>query len=117
MHQPLTLSQRCALHADKMQDEGWYTTANVLAQASQTLASAPRAYAACLTPIERLSAPMPSPCPYVGERNPWGSKEQRYMTWLHARDARSRVADTSARATWPTMCGGHIMSSDTSAPV
>lgn len=30
----MTLSERCRIHADKMQGEGWYVTANVLAEAA-----------------------------------------------------------------------------------
>lgn len=32
------LSQRLVAHADNMQGEGWYTTANVLAEAAEALA-------------------------------------------------------------------------------
>lgn len=32
------LSQRLMTHADNMQSEGWYTTANVLAEATEALA-------------------------------------------------------------------------------
>ena len=32
-----TLAQRCMIHADKMQGEGWYVTANVLAAASERI--------------------------------------------------------------------------------
>lgn len=32
-----TLSQRAMIHADNMQSEGWYTTANVLAECAETL--------------------------------------------------------------------------------
>jgi hypothetical protein len=35
---PVTIEQRCLTHADKMQEEGWYTTANVLAAAAETIA-------------------------------------------------------------------------------
>ncbi len=38
-HRP-TLSQRLLIHADNMQGEGWYTTANVLAEAAQALGAA-----------------------------------------------------------------------------
>jgi hypothetical protein len=31
------LVKRCRIHADKMQDEGWYTTANVLDAAANAL--------------------------------------------------------------------------------
>lgn len=34
----MTLAERCSVHADKMQDEGWYVTANVLASAAERLA-------------------------------------------------------------------------------
>lgn len=32
-----TLAQRCLIHADKMQDEGWYVTANVLCAAGMRI--------------------------------------------------------------------------------
>jgi len=35
-----TLAQRCMIHADKMQGEGWYVTANVLAAAAEALDAA-----------------------------------------------------------------------------
>jgi len=35
---PNPISQRLDVHADKMQLEGWYTTANVLAEAAEALA-------------------------------------------------------------------------------
>lgn len=35
---PPSLSQRLEAHADNMQSEGWYTTANVLAEAAEALA-------------------------------------------------------------------------------
>ena len=35
-HRP-TLSKRLLTHADNMQSEGWYTTANVLAEAAEVL--------------------------------------------------------------------------------
>ena len=31
------LVKRCRIHADKMQDEGWYTTANALDAAAEAL--------------------------------------------------------------------------------
>ena len=34
---PLTLAQRCRIHAEKMQGEGWYVTANVLDAAANEL--------------------------------------------------------------------------------
>lgn len=36
MNRP-TLSRRLLTHADNMQDEGWYTTANVLAEAAEVI--------------------------------------------------------------------------------
>ncbi len=33
----MTLAQRCRIHADRMQDEGWYVTANVLSAAADEL--------------------------------------------------------------------------------
>lgn len=36
LHKP-SLSDRCRVHADNMQSEGWYTTANVLDEAAQAL--------------------------------------------------------------------------------
>jgi hypothetical protein len=33
----LSIEQRCRVHADKMQGEGWYVTANVLAEAAETI--------------------------------------------------------------------------------
>lgn len=32
-----TLADRCRIHAEKMQNEGWYVTANVLAEAAEAL--------------------------------------------------------------------------------
>jgi hypothetical protein len=36
----LTLPQRAMIHADNMQSEGWYTTANVLAECAEVLDAA-----------------------------------------------------------------------------
>ena len=33
----MTLSERALIHADNMQSEGWYTTANVLAECAEVL--------------------------------------------------------------------------------
>jgi DNA-binding XRE family transcriptional regulator len=33
----MKLSERCAIHAEKMNDEGWYVTANILAAAAEIL--------------------------------------------------------------------------------
>lgn len=33
----MTLAERCRVHAQKMNDEGWYVTANVLWQAAKAL--------------------------------------------------------------------------------
>ena len=38
-----TLAERCRIHAEKMQGEGWYSTANVLAEASEVIKIAARA--------------------------------------------------------------------------
>lgn len=37
----IDLAERCRIHADKMDNEGWYVTANVLWQASEALAGRP----------------------------------------------------------------------------
>lgn len=49
---PLTLSKRALLHADKMDEEGWYVTANVLALCAEALdeesAMSPKQYKAII---------------------------------------------------------------------
>lgn len=37
MSESIPISRRCRIHADKMQDEGWYVTANVLAAAADEI--------------------------------------------------------------------------------
>ena len=64
----MTIAQRCRIHAEKMSDEGWHVTANVLWTAAEEIDR--------LTPQPTISVGLisdgPTLCHYCGQPNPTG---------------------------------------------
>lgn len=53
-----SLPTRCRTHADNMQSEGWYTTANVLAEAADLIEKIPADLAKILSEAEMWDQPL-----------------------------------------------------------